>query len=70
MLLGLNVVYFVWTTARLWQQYGNSGDSNQCRRKLARRRFLLSLKLFLIMGISWIFELISSAADLPGHYAW
>ncbi|XP_034238569.1 probable G-protein coupled receptor Mth-like 1 [Thrips palmi] len=66
-LLGLNVVYFVWTTARLWQQYG---DSNTCRRKLLRRRCLLSLKLFLIMGISWIFELISSAADLPGHYAW
>lgn len=68
-LLGLNVVYFVWTTVRLWQQYGDS-SGNQCRRKLLRRRFLLSLKLFLIMGISWIFELISSAADLPGNYAW
>lgn len=68
-LLGMNVVYFVWTTAHLWRQYGSTATSS-CRRKLMRRRFLLSLKLFLIMGISWIFELISSAADVPGHAAW
>ncbi|XP_052123156.1 probable G-protein coupled receptor Mth-like 2 [Frankliniella occidentalis] len=68
-LLGMNVIYFVWTTARLWRQYGNSSDSPG-RRKLLQRRFLLSLKLFLIMGISWVFELISSAADVPGNAAW
>ncbi|KAK3912551.1 putative G-protein coupled receptor Mth-like 3 [Frankliniella fusca] len=70
-LLGLNAVYFVWTTARLWRQYGTGqyGD-HPGRRKLLQRRFMLSLKLFLIMGISWIFELISSAADVPGNAAW
>lgn len=69
MLLGLNVIYFVWTTAHLWRQYGG-GRGGAGRSKLLRQRLLLSLKLFLIMGISWIFELISSAADVPGNVAW
>lgn len=67
-LLTMNTLYFVWTTVHLCRQYGAADRS--CRGKLLRRRILLSLKLFLIMGISWVFELISSATDVPGNIAW
>ncbi|GBP03934.1 Probable G-protein coupled receptor Mth-like 1 [Eumeta japonica] len=55
-LIVVNIVLFVSSSVQLWmdaKKYEASTLNN------LKYRFLLSLKLFLVMGISWIFEIIS-----------
>lgn len=59
-LLFLNTVYFIWTAWRLWKDC--QGHSVPRLRSL-RFKCLLYLKLFLVMGIPWIFEVISVIID-------
>ncbi|XP_069675217.1 G-protein coupled receptor Mth2-like isoform X1 [Periplaneta americana] len=55
-LLIINTVYFVWTAWRLWKDCrGQSIPKLRC----LRFKCLLYLKMFLVMGIPWIFEPIS-----------
>ena len=59
-LLALNVLYLGLTCWRLWYEYrGYNGNG------LRSLRFncLLYVKLFLVMGITWIFEIISFAVS-------
>lgn len=57
-LLTLNVIYLGLTSWRLWHQYRDYSGS-----KLRALRFkcLLYVKLMLVMGITWIFEVLSFA---------
>ncbi|PSN56908.1 hypothetical protein C0J52_00699 [Blattella germanica] len=59
-LLFCNSVFFVWTAWRLWKDCkGQSAPKLRC----LRYKCLLYLKLFLVMGIPWIFELLSFIVD-------
>ena len=57
-LLTLNIVYLGLTSWRLWHQYRDYSGS-----KLRALRFkcLLYVKLILVMGVTWIFEVVSYA---------
>ncbi|XP_028166184.1 probable G-protein coupled receptor Mth-like 3 isoform X1 [Ostrinia furnacalis] len=61
-----NVVLFGLSSYNLWQQT-KKYEVNKLNN--LRHRFLLSLKLFLVMGISWIFE-IASFAHGEAHIIW
>lgn len=56
-LLCINIVYFVWTTVVLWQQMKRCTVE---KAKVQKFRLLLCIKLFFVMGISWIFEVVSA----------
>ncbi|CAH1102868.1 unnamed protein product [Psylliodes chrysocephalus] len=55
-LLILNIVFFVWTAAELWQR-----SKNCPKTKVLKYRLRLYMKLFFIMGITWILEIVSAA---------
>ncbi|XP_021920009.1 G-protein coupled receptor Mth2-like isoform X2 [Zootermopsis nevadensis] len=59
-LLFLNTLYFIWTAWRLWK---DCRDQSAPRLRCLRFKCLLYLKLFIVMGIPWIFELISVIVD-------
>ncbi|XP_076667143.1 putative G-protein coupled receptor Mth-like 1 [Andrena cerasifolii] len=65
-LLTLNIVYLGLTSWRLWHQYRDYSGS-----KLRALRFkcLLYVKLILVMGVTWIFEVLSYA-DGSKNYFW
>ncbi|XP_071447323.1 probable G-protein coupled receptor Mth-like 3 [Hetaerina americana] len=54
-LLACNVIFFLMTTLRLWR----SGDNTVPGVRASRYKCLLYLSVFMIMGILWIFEVIS-----------
>ena len=67
-LIALNVLYFGLTCWRLW--YRNRNYNGNALRSL-RLNFLLYIKLFLIMGIPWIFEIIGySVSDAETEIYW
>ncbi|XP_063908395.1 probable G-protein coupled receptor Mth-like 1 isoform X3 [Zophobas morio] len=57
-LLCLNVIYYGWTIGVLWRRFSQTDEKKV---KVLKYRLLLCVKLFFIMGISWIFELLSAA---------
>lgn len=57
-LLTVNVIMFILTSLRLQKHYEPHTPK---RMKALRIKFMLHLKLFLLMGITWIFEIISFA---------
>ncbi|OAD60406.1 G-protein coupled receptor Mth2, partial [Eufriesea mexicana] len=57
-LLTLNVIYLGLTGWRLWHQYRNYSES---KLRVLRFKCLLYVKLIFVMGITWIFEVISYA---------
>ncbi|KYN36953.1 G-protein coupled receptor Mth2, partial [Trachymyrmex septentrionalis] len=57
-LLTLNMLYLGMTSWRLWHQYREYTGS---KLRIMRLKCLLYIKLVLIMGITWIFELLSFA---------
>ncbi|CAH0756383.1 unnamed protein product [Diatraea saccharalis] len=61
-----NIILFVLSSYLLWQQT-NKYEVNTLNN--LKHRFRLSLKLFLVMGISWIFE-IASFAHGEQHIIW
>ena len=61
-LLVLNIIYLSLTCWKLWFEY-RSINGNKL--KVFRCKFILYLKLMLIMGITWIFEVLSFAFS-PG----
>ncbi|XP_018567392.1 G-protein coupled receptor Mth2 [Anoplophora glabripennis] len=56
-LLCINIVYFVWTTMVLCEQMKRCSEKTA---KVQKFRLLLCIKLFFVMGISWIFEVVSA----------
>ncbi|XP_011881871.1 PREDICTED: G-protein coupled receptor Mth2-like [Vollenhovia emeryi] len=57
-LLTLNTIYLGMTSWRLWHQYR---DYTGSKLRVLRFKCLLYIKLVFVMGITWIFELISFA---------
>ncbi|XP_053613820.1 G-protein coupled receptor Mth2-like [Plodia interpunctella] len=53
-----NTVIFSWCLYHLWSQSFNSSHI-----KAVKYKCMLSLRLFLLMGIPWIFEIISSLTE-------
>jgi G protein-coupled receptor Mth (Methuselah protein) len=58
LLLCLNIIYYACTIAVLWRKLTNVDEKKS---KVLKYRLLLCVKLFFIMGISWVFELVSAA---------
>lgn len=65
-LVTANVILFILSSYNLWQQT-KKYEVNKLNN--LKHRFRLSLKLFLVMGISWIFE-IASFAHGEQHIIW
>lgn len=57
-LLTLNVIYLGLTSWRLWHQYREYSGS---KLRVLRFKCLLYVKLILVMGVTWIFEVLSFA---------
>lgn len=57
-LLTLNMIYLGLTSWRLWHQYC---DYNGNKLRVLRFKCMLYIKLILVMGITWIFEVVSYA---------
>ncbi|XP_072391045.1 G-protein coupled receptor Mth2-like [Diabrotica undecimpunctata] len=54
-LLIINIVFFIWTIVELWK------SSKNCpKTKILKFRVKMYVKLFFVMGITWIFEIIST----------
>ncbi|KAG8228113.1 hypothetical protein J437_LFUL000115 [Ladona fulva] len=56
-LLGMNIIFFLMTVFRLWRL--SSCDSAVPGLRSSRFKCVLYLKIFLIMGILWVFEVLS-----------
>lgn len=59
-LLTLNMIYLGLTSWRLWHRYR---DYTGSKLRVLRFKCMLYIKLVLVMGITWIFELMSFAID-------
>lgn len=66
-LLTLNVIYLGLTSWRLWHQYREYSGS---KLRVLRFKCLLYFKLILVMGITWIFEVISFADGSKNNDFW
>ncbi|KAL0122294.1 hypothetical protein PUN28_007200 [Cardiocondyla obscurior] len=66
-LLTLNMIYLGMTSWRLWHQYR---DYTGSKLRVLRFKCLLYIKLVLVMGITWIFELISFAIGTKMDEVW
>ncbi|XP_073994351.1 probable G-protein coupled receptor Mth-like 3 isoform X2 [Rhodnius prolixus] len=66
-LLCFNIVFFALTVMRLWKDYKDSNPGS--RIQVLRFKCLLYLKVFLTMGISWIFEIGSYIFELDIWHA-
>ncbi|CAL8095353.1 unnamed protein product [Orchesella dallaii] len=67
-MIGLNLVFFAITTVKLYMyrqstKMATKDDKHQ-------QFYRLFLKLFFVMGVTWIFEVISWAASGNGYYAY
>ncbi|KZC11292.1 G-protein coupled receptor Mth2, partial [Dufourea novaeangliae] len=65
-LLSLNIIYLGLTGWRLWHQYN---DYNGNKLRALRFKCLLYVKLILVMGVTWIFEVLSYANG-PKNNVW
>ncbi|KAL6255929.1 hypothetical protein P5V15_013169 [Pogonomyrmex californicus] len=66
-LLMLNMIYLGLTSWRLWHQYR---DYTGSKLRILRFKCLLYIKLVLVMGVTWIFELISFAIGTKLDAVW
>nr|CAD7429779.1 unnamed protein product [Timema monikensis] len=65
-LLFCNLVFFLWTTCRLWKE---CNDVSVRHLRSMRFKCMLYMKLFLVMGVTWIFEVLSFAIE-NGSWYW
>lgn len=65
-LITANIVLFLLSSYTLWR-HNNKYEANKLN--ILKHKFLLSLKLFLVMGVSWIFEIVSFAHG-EEHVLW
>ncbi|XP_020707831.2 G-protein coupled receptor Mth2-like [Athalia rosae] len=66
-LMTLNVIYFSLTCYELWHKYK---DFSGTRLRILRFKCMLYLKLIWVMGITWIFEVISFATGSKWTHYW
>lgn len=66
-LLIINIIFFCWTIKKLWKDCGTVHNSSS-KIKSLKYKCLLYVKLFFIMGLSWIFEVLSFAFDYKEHF--
>nr|AJA06112.1 G-protein coupled receptor Mth-like protein 2 [Dastarcus helophoroides] len=66
-LLIINAIYYVWTISVLWREVRNVESK---RTKILKYRLKMCLKLAVVMGITWVFEVISAALmeDYPSPF--
>ncbi|XP_013135599.1 PREDICTED: G-protein coupled receptor Mth2-like [Papilio polytes] len=62
-LISANICIFVYTSVVLWRQSFASTHL-----KALKYKFMMTVRLFIIMGVPWIFEMISSISDK--HIIW
>ncbi|XP_073950462.1 probable G-protein coupled receptor Mth-like 3 [Choristoneura fumiferana] len=65
-LISSNVVLFLLSSVYLWR---DTRKYEVNKLNILKHKFLLSLKLFLVMGVSWVFE-IASFAHGKSHIIW
>ncbi|KAL1512808.1 hypothetical protein ABEB36_002333 [Hypothenemus hampei] len=58
MLLIVNGIFYLWTIAFLWNKVNNS------RKKILKYRCKLCIRLYIIMGMTWVIEVATFAANL------
>ncbi|CAK9822322.1 G-protein coupled receptor Mth2 [Anthophora retusa] len=68
-LLTLNIIYLGLTGWRLWHQYHDNNKLRGNKLRALRFKCLLYVKLIFVMGITWIFEVLSFA-DLSRNDFW
>ncbi|KAJ8670443.1 hypothetical protein QAD02_001702 [Eretmocerus hayati] len=61
-LLTLNLIYLGLTSWKLWMDFR---DHDSCKMKVLRFKCLMYLKLAVIMGFTWIFEILSALTKGP-----
>ncbi|XP_014372083.2 probable G-protein coupled receptor Mth-like 3 [Papilio machaon] len=66
-LIAANIILFVISSFNLWMQQNRKYEVSKLNN--LKHKFLVSLKLFLVMGISWTFE-IASFAHGEAHIIW
>lgn len=66
-LLTLNIVYLGLTSWRLWHQYRNCSGT---KLRVLRFKCLLYTKLIFVMGITWIFEVLSYVDHKSRNNIW
>ncbi|EAT36386.2 AAEL011521-PA, partial [Aedes aegypti] len=67
-MLSINIFLFVWTSYHL---HASGDDISPDRKKALRYKCMLYLKLFLLAGLIWIFEIISfHVEDGRLHRSW
>lgn len=67
-MLSINIFLFVWTSYHL---HASGDDISPDRKKALRYKCMLYLKLFLLAGLIWIFEILSfHVGDGPTHQSW
>ncbi|KAK9874050.1 hypothetical protein WA026_002408 [Henosepilachna vigintioctopunctata] len=59
-LLSLNIVYFICTVYRMWKEV-HQYDGRKL--KILKYRLSLCVKMFFVMGMSWIFEVLSGVFE-------
>ncbi|KAL3288879.1 hypothetical protein HHI36_003325 [Cryptolaemus montrouzieri] len=59
-LFSLNIIYFFWTVYILWKEIHKFDGK---KTKIVRYRLTLCIKMFFVMGISWIFEVLSAVFE-------
>lgn len=64
-LLSLNIIYLGLTGWRLWHQYR---DYSGNKLRALRFKCMLYIKLIFVMGITWIFEVLSYAEDSKNNF--
>ncbi|XP_069675015.1 G-protein coupled receptor Mth2-like isoform X2 [Periplaneta americana] len=64
----LNTVYFVWTGCRLWSGTDQSQPSNEIRS--LKYKCLLYLKLFLLMGMTWVARILIAVIPTTNRVYW
>lgn len=70
-----NIILFGVTAYRIWSHRREAavlkrGDSRKHDSTNDKERFTLYLKLFIVMGINWVMELLSSIAEGAPNYLW
>ncbi|CAG9821110.1 unnamed protein product [Phaedon cochleariae] len=65
-LLAFNVVFFAWTALVLWRQAVDPPNSS----RVLKYRVRLYVKLFFVMGLSWIFEVVQGLMVSKERWYW
>uniref|UniRef100_A0A336LVQ9 CSON002509 protein n=1 Tax=Culicoides sonorensis TaxID=179676 RepID=A0A336LVQ9_CULSO len=69
-MLGINLIFGIWTA---WSLHERGDDISPDRKKRLRFKMLLYLRVFVLAGVTWIFEVLSFSfgeSHLPSNFFW